>query len=370
MIESSALTFIGMDVHRDTIAIALLRPGDHVPLEQTISNSPEAVRKQLRRWGHPATLRVCYEAGPTGYELQRQLAAAGVDCAVIAPALVPKRPGQRVKTDTRDARALCRLHRAGELTAVRVPGAEEEVVRDLVRAREDLTEDILRSRHRLSKLLLRHGRVYRDGSTWTARHLTWIRAQRFEIERLQHVVAHQLAVVDARLAQRALLDAEISEIARSAEYAARVRRLSCLRGVSELSALTLLVEVGDFVRFASARDFMGFTGLTPSEYSSGERRRQGAITKTGNAHLRRILVEAAHHAGRRPTFGPTFRRRVAGQPPEVVQYVMQAQERLHRRYWRMAQRGKPTQVATVAVARELAGFVWGLMTARTAPAVS
>lgn len=366
MTEGSALTFVGMDVHRDTIAIALLRPGEQVPLDQTIANTPEAVRKQVRRWGEPAALRVCYEAGPTGYELQRELASLGIECAVIAPALIPKRPGRRVKTDQRDARALCRLHRAGELTPVRVPEPEEEVVRDLVRAREDLTEDILRSRHRTSKLLLRHGRVYREGSTWTARHFAWIRQQRFGSDRLERLVGHHLAVLDVRLAQRALLDGEISEIARSQPYAERVRRLSCLRGIAELSALTLLVEVGDFHRFATAGEFMGFTGLTASEHSSGERRRQGAITKTGNAHLRRVLVEAAWKAGRRPTFGPTFRRRVAGQSPDVVQYVMAAQTRLHRRYWRMVQRGKLTQVATVAVARELAGFVWGLMTGKTA----
>jgi transposase len=370
MIEPSALTFVGTDVHRDTIAIALLRPGEHIPLEQRIANTPEAVRKQLRRWGDPRSLRVCYEAGPTGYELQRQLASLDVDCAVIAPSLIPKRPGQRVKTDKRDARKRCSLFRAGELTAVRIPGPEDEAVRDLIRAREDLTEDLLRARHRLSKFLLRHGRVYREGSTWTAKHITWIRAQGFTIERLERLVGHHLAILEVRLAQRALLDTEVSEIARSEPYADDVRRLACLRGISTLGALTLLIEVGDFQRFATAREFMGFTGLTASEYSSGERRRQGAITKTGNAHLRRILVEAAWSAQRRPSFGPTFHRRVAGQPPEVVRYAIQAQERLHQRYWRMVQRGKPSQVATVAVARELAGFVWGLMTDRTAPAAS
>ncbi len=366
MIESTAPTFIGLDLHRDSIAIALLRPGEHVPLEQHIANTPEAVRQQLRRWGDPSALRVCYEAGPTGYELQRQLAAAGVDCAVIAPALIPKRPGQRVKTDRRDARALCRLFRAGELTSVRIPGPEEEAVRDLLRAREDHTQDILRARHRLSKFLLRHGRVYREGGTWTQRHLAWIDAQRFAIERLERLRRHHRAVLDVRLVQRGALDAEIAELARSEPYARAVRLLSCLRGISDLSALTLLVEVGDVARFARAREFMGFTGLTASEYSSGPSRRQGAITKTGNAHLRRVLVEAAWHARRRPSFGPTFQRRVAGQPPEVVAYIIAAQERLHRQYWRMVQRGKPTPVAAVAVARELSGFIWGLMTAHTA----
>src|SRR2546428_5373123 len=322
MNEPNATTFVGMDVSKNTIAIALLRPGEQLPVEQTIANTREAVRKQIRRWGDPAALRVCYEAGPTGYALQRQLGALGVDCAVIAPALIPKRPGQRVKTDRRDARMLCRLHRAGELTAVRVPDPDEEIVRDLVRAREDQTEDILRARHRTTKLLLRHGRAYREGKGWTGVHLRWIKSQDFESPLLRSLVEHHLAVVQARLAQRALLDAEISQVATSPAYAPAVMLLSCLRGIRELSALTLLVEVGDFRRFASAREFMGFTGLVASERSSGERRRQGSITKTGNAHLRRILVEAAWTARARPVFGRDFQRRVAGQRPDVVQYVM------------------------------------------------
>lgn len=234
-----------------------------------------------------------------------------------------------MKTDKRDARTLCRLFRAGELTAVRIPGPEEEAVRDLLRAREDQTEDILRARHRLSKFLLRHGRVYREGGTWTARHRAWIDAQRFAIARLERLLAHHRAVLEARRAQRAVLDAEISELARSEPYASAVRRLFCLRGIAELSALTLLVEVGDFARIRSAREFMGFTGLTASEYSSGPSRRQGSITKTGNAHLRRVLVEAAWHARRRPSLGPTFRRRVADQPAPVVHYAIAAQQRLH-----------------------------------------
>lgn len=208
--------------------------------------------------------------------------------------------------------------------------------------------------------------MYRETkSTWNERHIAWIRRQRFPSAQLERLVGHQLAVLEVRIAQRALLDEEIAQAARSERYAAAVRRLGCLRGIAELSALTLLVEVGDFRRFPTARSFMGFTGLTASEHSSGEERRQGGITKTGNAHLRRILVEAAWKAAPRPNFGPAFRRRVAGQPPEVVQYAMAAQHRLHTRYWRIAERRRPNQIAAVAVARELAGFVWGLMSDRT-----
>lgn len=320
MIEPSALTFVGMDVHRDSIAVALLRPDEHVPLEQTIANTPEALRKQLRRWGDPQTLRVCYEAGPTGYALQRQLAALGIDCAVIAPSLIPTRPGRRVKTDKRDARALCRLFRAGELTRVRVPGPDEEIVRDVVRAREDLTEDIVRSRHRISKLLLRHGRVYRERrSTWTEAHLAWIRRQRFESERLERLVAHQLAVLEARLAQRDPLDEEIAHVAQSPAYAAAVRRLSCLRGIAELSAITLLVEVGDFARFPTAPQFHGLHRAhrqralqrrgPPPGCDHQERQRPPA------AHPGRGRLESAAPAGLRSDVPPPRGRAAAGGAP-------------------------------------------------------
>lgn len=364
-------TYVGLDVHQDSISVALMRPDAQHPDEDQIANTPEAIRRLVRRWKDPGRVRVCYEAGPTGYGLQRTFATLGVDCAVIAPALIPRRAGQRVKTDRRDARMLVGLFRAGELTSIRIPPPEEEAVRDLVRAREDLSEDILRARHRLSKFLLRHDRVYREGKTkWTDRHLAWVRRQRFDVAGLEELVGHHLAIVEARLRQRELMDAATQRIASSEPYVAVVRGLCCLRGLKTLSALTLLVEVGDFRRFATAASFMAFTGLVPSEASSGERHHRGSITKTGNAHLRRVLVEAAWAAQRRPSFGPTFRRRVAGQTPEVVRYVMQAQERLHRRYWRMVNRGKLSQVATVAAARELAGFAWGLMTGRTASTTS
>ena len=361
------ITYVGLDVHQDSISVALLRPDPPSLDEDQIANTPEAVRKLVRRWKDPAAVRVCYEAGPTGYGLQRTFATLGVDCSVIAPALIPKRAGERVKTDRRDARKLAGLFRAGELTAIRIPLPEEEAVRDLVRAREDLTEDILRARHRLSKFLLRHDRVYREGKTkWTARHLAWVRRQRFDVAGLDALLEQHLAIIDARLRQRELMDAAIERLATSVPYATDVRRLCCLRGVKTLSALTLLVEVGDFRRFATAASFMGFTGLVPSEASSGERHRRGSITKTGNAHLRRVLVEAAWAYRQKPAVGSRWRTRFADQPAELVGYTIAAQHRLHARYGRMTQRGKLSTVATVAIARELAGFVWGVMTERWA----
>jgi transposase len=357
---SIAPTFVGLDVHKDSITFALLRPGSDVPEQDKIPNTPEAVRKLARQWKDPAGIRACYEAGPCGYGLQRLLASLGVDCSVIAPSLTPRRPGERIKTDRRDARKLARFFRAGELSCVRVPAPEEEAVRDLVRFHEDLGEDVLRARHRLSKLLLRHDRIW-PATAWTKAHMEWIRRQRFELPVLQRTLDEHIAALEMRLAQRELLAREILEIAARPPYQQPVARLAALRGIQALSALTLVVEVGDFARFGSAEDLMAFTGLVPSEDSSGEERRRGHITKTGNAHLRRILVEAAWAYAARPGRGRKRMARLEGQPPDVVALALASEERLHRRYWRIVRRGKLTQVAAVAVARELAGAVWALM---------
>jgi transposase len=265
-----------------------------------------------------------------------------------------------VKTDRRDARSLGMLFRAGTLTAIRVPTPEEESVRDQVRLREDLTEDILRARHRLSKFLLRHGRTF-SGTKWTQRHLAWVKDQRFEIPLLTCTLREHLAVIDLRRAQRDELDREILAIAARPPYTDAVRRLCALRGVGALTALTLLVEVCDFARFPTAAEFAGFTGLTSSERSSGEHRRQGSITKAGNAHLRRVLVESSWAYRSRPARSKERMARLAGQPPEVTALALASEQRLHRRFWRLVQCGKPTGIAAVAVARKLAGVIWALM---------
>lgn len=361
MLQSSPHIFVGLDVSKLSIHVALLRPNGTGIDEDRISNTPEAVRSLVRRWSDPGTVRACYEAGPTGYALYRQLTDLGVACTVIAPSLTPRRPGERIKTDRRDAVKLARLFRAGELTAIRVPTENEEAVRDLLRARGDLREDILRARHRLSKFLLRHGRAFSEGSQWTARHRGWLDRQAFDEPAATRTLAHYRVDLDTRLAELALLDAQLLEIARSEPYQSSVARLATLRGISTLSALTLVVEIGDFGRFARADDLAAFVGLVPSEHSSGERRRLGSITKAGNSHVRRVLVEAAWHARRRPNTGPALRKRLAGQPPEVLAIATKAQARLHARYWRLVERRKPTTVAATAVARELAGFCWALM---------
>jgi transposase len=298
----------------------------------------------------------------SGYDLYRQLTALGVPCDVIAPALTPRRPGQRIKTDRRDAAKLVRLYRAGELTRIHVPHEAEEAVRDLLRCRDDVREDVVRWRHRLVKFLFRHGRVYRLGTHWRQPHWTWLRAQRFELPELQRTFDATLFAVEQAQARLAELDQEVQAIAERAPYREPVGWLRCFRGIDTLGAMILLAEIVDFQRFHTPRELMAYLGLVPREYSSGETERRGAITKAGNTHVRRILVEAAWHYRHGPRLGRTIAVRTQGQPPDVVGHAWKAQQRLHRRYRRLVGHGKRAPVAIVAVARELVGFLWAAMT--------
>ena len=307
----------------------------------------------------PAPVRVVYEAGPTGYGLARACAGAGISCVVAAPSRI--RPAaDRVKTDRRDAERLARLLRLGEITPVRVPGPEEEAARDLVRAREDARGDLMRARHRLSKLLLRHGAVY-DATAWTRAHDAWLRRQRFQSGPLAIVFDECYGrMLDAKT-RRDALDKAIAELAATPPYVDVVERLVCLRGVSTLTAFALTVELGDWNRFRP--ESLGpFLGLTPSENSSGERRRQGAITKTGNTHARRLLIEAAWHQRRPPRMSVTLERRRNGKPLAVRAQADRSARRLHGRWHALEARGKPRSIVVVAVARELAGHCWALAT--------
>jgi len=360
------ITHIGLDVHKDTIAVATLRPGAASCDEVTIPNSPEAIRRLFSRYPDRTTLRACYEAGPTGYDTQRLLAALGVACEVIAPALVPRRAGMRVKTDRLDARNLARLHRAGELTAVRVPSPEEEALRDLIRTREDLKADRRIARQRIRSFLLRQGRAYPNGAgTWRTRHLRWLAAQQFAEPAAQATWHHLLAAHTVRVSQLEAIDAEIAAAAACEPLAQAVARLRCFRGIDTLSAATIVAETCDFRRFATASSFMAFIGLVPSEHSSGASCRHGSITKTGNRHIRRVLVEAAWSYRHRPAIGRELAGRLEGAPPEVAAYSWAAQCRLHATYRKLAPTRGPNK-AVVAVARELSGFAWGLMTERIA----
>jgi len=355
-------THIGLDVHKESIAVTVLRPGVSECDERVIANPPEALRKLFARYPERAALRTCYEAGPTGYEAHRFLSSLGIACEVIAPSLVPRRAGVRVKTDRLDARNLDRLYRAGELVAIRVPTPAEEALRDLVRAREDLKGDRRIARQRIRSFLLRYGVRYPHGpDRWSHRFEVWARALRFEEAACQAAFEHLLGAYLVRDAQLAAIGRQIEELALAEPLAASVARLRALRGIDTLTAVTLVSEVCDFRRFGSAASFMAFTGLVPSEHSSGASRRQGGIAKTGNRHLRRVLVEAAWAYRHAPALRGGLRARQDGQPPEVVAYSWAAQCRLHATYRRLAPK-KGANKAVVAVARELAGFVWGAMT--------
>jgi transposase len=358
------ITHIGLDVHKETIAVATLRPGAVICEERTIPNTVEALRALVGSLGDSGRLHACYEAGPTGYDTQRLLDSLGVRCEVIAPALIPRRPGVRTKNDRLDARNLARLHRAGELTSIRVPTAAEEALRELVRAREDLKSDRRIARQRVKSFLLRQGRRYSATSgSWTGVFEKWLGAQTFAEPATQTAYAHLLAAERMRHAQLEAVEAEIARVAEDPERAPRIARLRCFRGIDTLSALILLAEVGDFDRFPSAASFMAFTGLVPGEHQSGLTRRQGSITKTGNPHIRRVLVEAAWAYRHYPAVGQRLAQRLEGQDPEVVAYAWKAQCRLSRRFRVLSPRRGPNK-AVVAVARELAGFVWGMMTDR------
>jgi transposase len=354
---TSSTVSVGLDVHAASIRLAAVR-ADELLDERTLPYDHEAVECVLERW--PGA-RVCYEAGPTGFGLYRHLAERGIACEVIAPGLVPVRPGDRVKTDPRDARKLARLYAGGLLEAICVPSVELEALRDLVRAREAARIDRMRDRHRLSKFLLRHQRRMPFRS-WGAGRRKWLGEQNFD-QRAQQLAfdtyLHTLDLVDRRVEG---LDRQLADVAQRGEWAGLVARLRCVRGIDTLTAVGLAAEIGDFHRFASAEAFMSFVGLVPSERSSGESRRQGSITKAGNAHARRLLVEAAWHSRRRPKVSYELARRQSGQDPAVIERAWTCQQRLHRRYMRMQARGKPSQKTVVACARELAGFVWAIAT--------
>lgn len=353
-------TVVGLDVHKETVVGGVLAPGaDEVRENFRIENTEKSVGKMADRFAGRKPVTFVYEAGPCGYALQRQLTGLGFQCVVISPGHTPVRSGDRVKTDRRDAGKLAKLYRAGELNVIRVPTREEEAARDLVRVREDVVEDRLRARHRMSKFLLRQGRVWRETKAWGKAHGDWLRAQKYETAFQQdthNAYVRTLDEVDAHLSG---LTQQVMDLATREPSRRLVVNLSGLKGIDTLGAVTLAVEAQEFGRFENARDFMGYAGLGICESSSGERIHRGGLTKTGNAHIRRILGEAAWSYRSGGTGKPLLERR--HRCPEKVQRIAQkAQDRLHRKFWRMVKRGKPSQVAVMAVARELAGFVWAI----------
>ena len=358
---TGTMTFAGLDVHaRSTHAAAI----DVVTGELRRARfgvGSDAVVGWLRELPQPAY--ACYEAGPTGFALYRAALEAGVRIDVIAPSKTPRAPGDRIKSDRKDAELLARLLLAGQLKTVTVPSPTVEAARHLCRAREQVRSDLMRCRHRVSKLLLLHGRVYPEATSWNARHRQWLARQQFDEPATELAFLDTLAAVDGLVARKAALDERLSRLALDDEWWPTVARLRCFRGIDTLTAFVLCLEIGDFARFESPRQLSSWLGLVPSLDQSGESRRQGAITKTGSGYARRLLVEAAWHYLRPPRIGATVANRQQGQPAHVLQIAWRAQHRLYRLHTRLRARGKPANVSTVAVARELACFLWAAATA-------
>jgi transposase len=353
---------IGIDDHADKWTIAHLEGTDEKAAHEfELVPNEQGYRKLIGFLkGLEGEVRVCYEAGPCGYDLYRRLNKAGIKCEVAAPSLTPSKPGQRVKTNRRDAMKIARNLRAGELTFIAVLDEGRESLRELTRARSTVQKDVVRVRHQIIKLLLRYGQRYRDGKAWTQRFWAWLAKVELTGEYTKEVFDEMLITLDSRTSQLARLDQLIDEASKKPEYVVYVNALRVLRGIDTLSAMVILAEMGDLRRFPTAPQLMAAIGLVPSEYSTGDKTSRYSITKTGNAHLRHIVVEAAWQYRGRVTTGRTIAARRKGQPPELIQIAEKCDARLRRKFSRMTSRGKLSTVAAVAVARELVGFIWAL----------
>ncbi len=366
------IKYVGLDVHKETIAVSVAESnGGEVRYLGDIANTPEALDKQvkqLRKGG--ADLSFCYEAGPCGYGIHRQLTDLGWDCQVVAPSLIPKKAGDRVKTDRRDSMMLARLHRAGELTAVWVPDNAQEALRDLTRAREDMKHLQRQAKQRLLAFLLRHGKRYDGKSNWTLAHYRWMEAVKFDHPVQQIVFQEYVDTVKALTKRVAAFDKQIESAAAESVFWPVIEGLMALRGVNLLTATTIVAEIGDLRRFASAPQLMAYLGVVPSEHSSGGTQSRGGITKTGNGHVRRVLVEAAwtyRHPARKTT---VLQKRAERTSDAVQEIAWKAQTRLCGRYKLFEARGKLKVQACTAIARELTGFIWAIGQALPQPAAS
>lgn len=363
MKHSRTVLFVGLDVHKESIAVAY---ASAEPASEVISLGNIATRqcdidkllKQLR--GRGRELQVVYEAGPCGFWLQRYLSKQGVSCRIVAPSLIPKRSGDRVKTDRRDAVQLARLLRAGELSAIHVPSIEDEAIRDLSRAREDALRDLKASKYRLKAFLLRQDIRYEGHARWTPAHLHWLARVVCATSAQQIAFQEYLRAINEQSERVARIDEALRELAASWHLGPLVQAIQALRGVQFTSALTLIAELGDLTRFDHPRQLMNFLGLTPSEYSSGPRRQQGGITKSGNTHARRVLVESAWAYRHPAKLSEHLQRRIEQQPKALQDLSWKAQVRLCKRFRQLSARGKHVNEVVVAVARELSGFLWAI----------
>jgi transposase len=356
-----SLRFVGLDVHKDSITVAVAESGrGPAQLLETIAADELLLLKLLDRLGPKARLRVCYEAGPTGYGLARRLQEQGICCMVVAPSLVPTQTNRRIKTDRRDAVRLAHFLRSGDLVEVSIPEAQTEAMRDLERAREDAIQVERVARQQLDKFLLRHGRRWSEGSKWTGKHWKWIKLQAFSEEASRRVLADYIHTVEQASARVARLTADMGDLVERWTLGPLVRALQALRGVDLVTAVVLAAEIGNFKRFRTPKQLMAYLGLVPSEHSSGGARRQGGITRTGNRHARWVLVEAAWNYRFRPSASRTIQARRQHVAAGVCHIAERAEQRLSRRFRRLIDRGKSSQKAVTAVARELVGFVWAI----------
>ena len=358
---SKSLRFIGLDVHKESIVIAVAEAGrDAAYVHSQIVHDWPTLRKKLRQLGRGHVLKCCYEAGPCGYGLYRKMKEAKIDCLVVAPSLVPVQSGNRVKTDRRDAKRLAHFLRSGDLTAVFVPDEEAEAIRDLERAREDAKNAERAVRQQLGKFLLRHDRRWSGATNWTQEHFRWMRRQKFEHQAQQQVLADYLKAVEDAAEREKELTVDLAELVQDTQLFPLVKALQAFRGIRLITAVTITAELVDLKRFESPRQLMAFLGLVPSEHSSGETKRRGRITRAGNSHVRRILVESAWSYRYPPRMSKEIRRRNEGVAPGVQRIAWQAQKRLHRRFYHLINKGKRREKAVTAVARELAGFIWAV----------
>lgn len=361
-----ATTWVGLDAHKRKIAVAALFGGAREPEQWVVDNTASAIRKlvrKLERESRGGEIRCCYEAGPCGYALQRQLEKEGeLVCEVVAPSLIPSKPGDRIKTDRRDALKLVGLLKAGLLTAVQPPTPEQEAVRDLCRCREDAREDLGRVRHRLLKFLLRRGlRFDETVRPWSTKHWRWVRGVRFENALDQAVLDEYVLAIDQTEQRLKALDQKLEEASKLAIYREPVAWLRCFRGIDTVTAMIFVAELHGVERFDSPRKLAAYLGVVPKEHSSSEKTRRGGITKTGNRHIRRALVQASWQYRHRPGVGGKLAERRKGQPPRVIAIADAAQRRLNKRYRRMSEKGKPRNKIVIAIVRELVGFLWAAL---------
>jgi transposase len=359
------MIYLGMDVHKDSITIAVLPAAAKAPTRvDRLPNDLPALKKWLARVARDGELRTCYEASGAGYVLHRALREWGHACEVIAPSLIPKRAGVQRKHDARDAADLARLFRAGELVPVRIPSEAEERVRDVVRCRETFQREILKSRHYILKFLARRGFVYREGTNWCTPHLKWLQHLTTDASPLapddRLIYREYHALLQYKLQRREELDRQIERLAELPTLKPMVQQLQCFRGISLHSAMVLATELVDWRRFEHSRQLACYLGLIPREDSSGDRVRLGSITKAGNSHCRHVLIQAAWSYRHRPQVSVDLKRRQQGQPPATITHAWKAQQRLHKRFTHLSYRKRP-QIAVVAVARELVGFLWAVM---------